>query len=184
VELGPRLGIYLPSGSVVKEGAGTSAGVEKQQVPGPIIGLQGLAWVKPWLGIEAAAVLSPSMVAVTDSSGTGDHTSTVVLANIRAIVPITSRRAMWSFNLGAGVGLVTRSGDVWNYQNGATAQTWVFSFGGQTPLSPNLHMRFEFEDNYSTAQFDKGLPTETAPRAHHDFLLAIALEIRVFGPKE
>jgi hypothetical protein len=88
---------------------------------------------------------------------------------------------MWSFNLGAGIGLVTRSGAVWQYQSGTTAQTWVFSFGGQTALSESLHMRFEFEDNLSTAQFDQGLPTATQGRQHHDLALAIALEFQVGG---
>lgn len=180
VELGPRLGIYFPIGSVVKEGPGTPGGpVEKQQVAAPMVGVQALAWPRRWLGIEATAVLAPSMVAVTDATGTVDKTSTVVLATTRAIVPITSRRGMWSFYLGAGIGLVSRSGTVWQYQSGTTAQTWVFSFGGQTPLNPNLHMRFEFEDNLSTAQFDQGLATATQGRTHHDFVLAIALEFAV-----
>ncbi len=182
VELGPRLGIYFPFGSVVKEGPSAPGGpVEKQQVAAPLIGFQALAWARRWLGIEASAALSPSMVAVTDATGTVDKASTVVLANVRALVPITSRRGMWSFYLGAGIGLVNRSGTVWQYQNGTTAQTWILSFGGQTPLNPNLHMRFEFEDNLSTAQFDQGLATATQGRPHHDFALAIAIEFHVRG---
>jgi hypothetical protein len=180
VELGPRLGIYFPSGPVVDEGPEAPGGrLRLQQVAAPIVGAQALAWPKPWLGIEASAVVSPSMVAVTDATGTADHTSTAVLASVRGIVPINSRRGMWSFNLGAGIGLVSRSGAVWQFQSGTTARTWVFSFGGQTALNPSVHMRFEFEDNLSTAQFDQGLPTATGSRPHHDFILAIAIEFPV-----
>lgn len=180
VELGPRLGIYLPVGSVVKEGAALPGGpVEKQQVGAPLIGAQALFWVKPWIALETSAVLTPSMVAVTDSTGTTDHSSTIIIASARAIVPLTSRKGMWSFYVGAGVGLVNRSGTVWQYQSGTTARTWVASFGGQTPISQNMHMRFEFEDNYSTAEFDRGLATATQGRPHHDLILAITLEFPI-----
>jgi len=181
VELGPRLGIYVPVGFVVNEGAASvpSSYIKKLQVGAPLIGGQGLVWAKPWLGVEAFVALSPSMVAVTDSTGTADHASTVVLASTRVIVPITSRRGLWSFFLGAGVGVVSRSGSVWQYSSGTTARTWVLAFGGRTALTESLSMHFEFEDQFSTAQFDQGLATQTQPRSHQDVIFSVAVDIPV-----
>jgi len=173
LELGPRLGIYVPSGFFVNE----SPTNQSRGVGAPLIGGQALVRVTRWLNVEAAVGLSPSMVAVSDSSGTNDHTSTVVLASTRALVPITSRRGLWSFFLGAGVGIVARMGGVWTYSSGTTRQTWVVLFGGRTELAPNLAMRFELESNFSTEQFDRGLPTQTQPQKHQDFVFAVAIDL-------
>jgi len=174
-ELGPRMGVYLPSGSLVKEGKSYQGGpIELQQVGAPLIGVQGMVWVRRWLALEATANVSPSMTAVTDSAGTRDHSGTLVLASTRVLVPVTSRRGAWAFHIGGGVGIVNRSGALWNmFQEGATARTWLVGFGGETALSPTLRMRFWLEDNISTAQFDQGLATETQARVHHDYSFAI-----------
>lgn len=172
MELGPRLGIYVPNGFFVNE----SPTNQSRGVGAPLIGAQALVRPTRWLSVEAAVGLSPSMVAVSDSNGTNDHTSTVVLASTRAIVPLTPRRGLWSFFLGAGVGIVSRSGGVWTYSSGTTRQSWVLLFGGRTELAPNLVMRFELESNFSTEQFDRGLPTQTHPQKHQDYVFAVALD--------
>ena len=77
------------------------------------------------------------------------------------------------------MGIVARSGAVWQYSSGNSAQVWVVSFGGRTALSPTLNMRFELEDNFSTAQFDRGLPTQTQPQSHQDFVFAVAVDFPV-----
>ena len=77
------------------------------------------------------------------------------------------------------MGIAAHSGAVFQYASGATARTWVVSFGGRTALSPTLNMRFELEDNFSTAQFDRGLPTQTQPQSHQDFVFAVAVDFPV-----
>jgi len=183
IEAGFRLGIYAPAGAYVSEGDGYPGGrLEMQGVGAPLIGGQAVFWPRSWLGIEATGFLSPSMVALTDASGTADHTSTVMFASARALIPVTSRKALWSFYVGGGIGLVNRSGGVWDrFESGMTAPTAIVLFGGSTPLSETLRMRFQFEDNFSTAQFDAGLPTETQPHSHQDIMFAIAVEFHVGG---
>jgi len=182
-EAGFRLGIYAPAGAYVNEGDSYPGGrLEMQGVGAPLIGAQAVFWPRSWLGIEATGSLSPSMVALTDASGTADHSSTVMFASARVLIPVTSRKAMWSFYVGGGIGLVSRSGGVWDrFESGTTSPTWIASFGGATPLSETLRMRFEFEDNFSTAQFDAGLPTATQPHSHQDIMFAIAVEFLVGG---
>jgi hypothetical protein len=84
---------------------------------------------------------------------------------------------------GAGAGVVSRGGEPWRYYSGATVPALVASFGVGTPLyglgvrkpypPPRIVMRAEAADYISRAQFDKGLPTETTARWHHDLTLSV-----------
>ena len=82
--------------------------------------------------------------------------------------PPGKREAPWSFYVGVGAGVVSRSGDVWTYQSGLVAPAAVFDFGVRTPLGGRTILRLNIENFLSVAQFDKGLPTETESRLHGD----------------
>ena len=88
------------------------------------------------------------------------------------------RAAPWSFYFGAGGGFATRSGAVWSYYSGLTSPAAVVSFGVRSPLGFRSVMRVEAVDYISRAHFDKGLPTETAPRWHHDLSFSLVFLFR------
>jgi hypothetical protein len=75
--------------------------------------------------------------------------------------------------------MVSRSGNVWNYSSGLTAPALLTNVGVRTAVGGRTVLRFDIEDYISQAQFDKGLPTETAARIHNDFIFSIAVAYRV-----
>ena len=125
---------------------------------------------------------------MTDTSGTHDHSSAVLLTSARVVYAFTpmlfkplpgKRELPWSFYVAAGLGIVNRSGAVWNYSSGLTAPVLLLNTGVRTAVGNRAVLRFDLEDYLSRAQFDKGLATETAARTHHDFVLGLSVSYRV-----
>ena len=185
LEISPTFGFYLPAGALIKEGSRSNPSelLEKRQEAAFFLSARGLFWATKRLGVAANVTFAPSAVAVTDSFGTKDITAAVLLADARVIVPFTPVKAKWSAYLGAGAGIVSRTGTVWGYRSGATAPAFVAALGVRTPLyalgvrppypPPRVVFRMEVADYISRAQFDSGLPTETTARSHHDLTFSI-----------
>jgi len=185
--------MYVPLGPLIKEGvlgSPTSAFTEKNLGVTLLLGAEAVFRATERLSVAASVIFGPSPVAVTDSFGTTtDHSSAVLLTAVRVIVPITSAKAMWSAYIGAGAGVVNRSGSEWRYYSGATAPALVASLGVGTPLyglgvrkpypPPRIVMRAEVADYFSRAQFDKGLPTQTMARLHQDLTLSVLIAFRL-----
>jgi hypothetical protein len=77
------------------------------------------------------------------------------------------------------VGVVSRSGGVWNYSSGLTSPALLFNVGVRTPLSGRTVLRFDVDDLLSRAQFDKGLTTQTTARTHNDLIFTISFARRI-----
>ena len=145
-------------------------------------------WTSHHFGVAGTINLSPSDVALSDTAGTHDYASLVVLASVRALYafsplhfrPLPGRREIpWSFYVGAGLGMANRSGAVWNYSSGLTSPALLLNVGVRTAVGGRTVLRFDVEDYISRAQFDKGLPSETAARMHHDLLFSMSIAFRV-----
>src|SRR5437870_9821558 len=184
LEIAPQIGLYVPSGSLIKQGSPSnpSTQLEKRPEGSILLGVRALFWATKRLGVVAGVSFSPSLVAVTDSVGTTDQTGGVLLAHSQLLVVLTSDRAPWFAHVGLGAGVVRRSGPAWQYASGATAPAFVVSLGLGTSLSWDYKgsgvvkpservtkLRLEVADYISRAQFDQGLPTQTTALTHHDF---------------
>ncbi len=190
IEIGPHIGFYLPAGPLIKDSSPNGV-IEKRQQGAILVGASGLFMATERLGVAANVTFAPSAVAVSDSFGTTDKSAVLVLADARLVALLTPLGALWSLYVGAGAGVVSRGGSVWAYSSGVTEPTFVASVSAGTPLyglrvarhrpypPPRVVLRMELADRISRAQFDKGLPTETAPRTHHDVTFSVIFAIRV-----
>src|SRR5437870_3944937 len=122
LEIAPQIGLYVPSGSLIKQGSPSnpSTQLEKRPEGSILLGVRALFWATKRLGVVAGVSFSPSLVAVTDSVGTTDQTGGVLLAHSQLLVVLTSDRAPWFAHVGLGAGVVRRSGAPWQYASGAT----------------------------------------------------------------
>lgn len=189
-DVGFSLGFYNPLGALVQRGIKSSpATFFQQRLQGtPSLGVGVTVWTSSRFGIAGSINISPSDVAQTDTSGTHDHKTAVLLGSVRALYAFTPmlftarpghREIPWSFYVGAGAGVVNRSGAVWNYSSGLTAPALVFNVGVRTAVGSRMIVRFDLEDYLSRAQFDKGLATQTEARTHNDMLVTLSLNYRV-----
>lgn len=189
-DVGFSIGFYDPIGALVESGSKSNpATFFQQRLQGtPALGANVTVWTSPHFGISGSVDFSPADVALTDTAGTHDYSSLVVLAGIRALYAFTplhfkppagKREIPWSFYVGAGLGIANRSGAVWNYSSGLTSPALTFDVGVRTAVGGRTVLRFDVQDYISQAQFDKGLPTETEARIHHDLLFNISVAYRV-----
>jgi len=190
VDIGFSAGFYVPVGALVKSGSKSSpATFYEQRLQGtPTLGANVTVWTSHHLGFAGTINFSPSDVALSDTAGTHDYASLVMLASARGLYafsplhfkpPPGRRDTPWSFYVGAGVGLVSRSGAVWNYSTGLTAPALLLDVGVRTAVGGRAVLRFDIEDYISVAQFDKGLPTETEARTHNDLIFSLSVAYRV-----
>jgi hypothetical protein len=190
IDIGASIGWYAPIGAMVKRGsiADPSTFLEKRPEGALSLGADVVVWTSDHLGFCARVGYAPSTVAVSDSTGTHDATSSVVLASARvlyAFSPLRIKKHMeeyempFSFYVGAGPAIAARSGAVWSYSSGLTSPALAVSAGFRTPLATRIIMRFDASDNISRVHFDKGLPTETEPRTHHDLTFYFSFAYRL-----
>ena len=190
VDVGFTLGFYNPLGALVQRGEKSSPATFFQQrlQSTPSLGANLIVWTSHRLGIAANIAVSPSDVAQTDTSGTHDHSSGLLLGSVRVVYGLTPmlfkarpghRDLPWSFYVGGGVGFASRSGAVWAYSSGLTSPALVLNAGVRTAMGSRMILHFDLEDYYSRAQFDKGLATQTEARSHNDFVISLSLNYRV-----
>ena len=190
IDIGGGIGVYFPIGALVEVGSPTMPETYFQQRLQTTISFSANAvvWATDKIGIVGTISYSPSMVAVQDTSGLSDHHSSVVLASARVLYAFTPmsfkpapghREAPWSWYVGLGVGVVSRSGNVWTYSSGLASPAAVFDIGVRTPLGGRSVLRLDVEDYLSQAQFDKGLPTETAAQTHNDLSFVASFAYRL-----
>jgi hypothetical protein len=180
LEISPALGIYMPVGALIEDDV-SNGGEVRRQLGAPLIAFRLTAWPRARLRLEGSAAFSPSQVAVSRAGSTADFASGVMLASARAVVAIGSRTATWAFHAGAGLGVVSRGGSVWADTRGTTAPVAVLAAGARTGVrQTSLAIRLELEDYVASAQLDRGLPTETRARIHHDLLWSLGISVPVF----
>lgn len=189
-DVGFNIAFYIPIGPLVERGVRTSpATFYQQRLQGtPSLGANVVVWTSSRLGIAGSINISPSDVALTDTSGTHDRSSAVVLASARVLYAFTpllfkplpgKRELPWSFYVGAGLGIVNRSGAVWQYSSGLTSPALVLDVGVRTAVGPRVVLRFDVDDYISRAQFDNGLTTQTTARTHNDIMISLSVAYRV-----
>lgn len=191
VDIGGHVGLYNPVAPLIDGGSSAdgSSLPQKRLLTSALLGVDAVVWTTGWLGFAGSIAYAPSSVAVTNSRGTTDQASSVVLASARVLFAFTplelgpgvvtgTRHAPWSFYVGAGAGLASRSGTVWAYSSGRTSPALVLNVGARTPLGLRSVTRLDVEDYISRARFDKGLPTETAAQTHHDFVISLSFAFR------
>jgi hypothetical protein len=190
IDIGGHLGLYTPVGSLINAPGSVDGPlpIEKRLQIAPLIGANVVTWFSRRLGFAVGGAYAPSRVAVIEPGFVRDRDASVVLASARALFAITPMKldpgaysrgnAPWSYYVGVGGGLATRSGGVWAYSSGLTSPALVLSGGVQTLIGPRFVMRLELEDYISQAQFDAGAPGETPARMHQDFLVSFSMAFR------
>jgi hypothetical protein len=189
-DVGFSVGFYNPVGALVQHGSrNTPLTYFQQRQQGTLaLGANVVVWTSSKLGIAGSINFSPTDVALTDTNGTHDYTSAVVLASVRAIYAFSPllfkplpghRETPWSFYTGVGVGLASRSGAIWNYSSGLTSPALMLNLGVRTAVGNRAILRFDVEDYMSRAQFDKGLSTQTDARIHNDLMFSLSVAYRV-----
>jgi hypothetical protein len=190
-DVGFNVGFYNPNGALVQRGSkgdGTGTYLQLRQQNTLALGANVIVWPASKFGIAGSIAFSPTDVARSDSNGTHDFTSSVLLASVRAIYAFTpmrfkplpgKRETPWGFYVGLGVGIANRSGAIWAYSSGLTSPALILDLGTQTAVGSRAILRFDIEDYLSRAQFDKGLSTQTDARIHNDVLFSLTVSYRV-----
>jgi hypothetical protein len=189
-DVGFSVGFFNPVGALVQSGSRSDPMTfyQQRQQGTLTLGANVVVWTSSRLGFAGSVNFSPSDVAQTDSTGTHDHTSSALLANVRVLYAFTPmlfkplpghRELPWSFYVGAGAGFANRSGAVWQYSSGLTSPALVVNVGVRTAVGNRAVLRFDAEDYVSRAQFDKGLPTQTMARTHNDLIISLSVAYRV-----
>jgi hypothetical protein len=180
VDIGVHAGFYNPFGSV------TGPPIEKRPLGAVGGGVDAVVWTSPRLGFAGRVMYAPSRVAVIQPGNVVDREASVILANARVLFAVTplpvgagAPMPPWSVYVGAGAGLVSRSGGVWMYASGLTSPALVLNAGVQTPGGARSTLRFDMEDYISRAHFNAGRPDATIPRTHHDLAASLSLSYRV-----
>jgi hypothetical protein len=190
VDLGFSVSFYDPVGALVQRGMRAKPdSFYQQRLQGtPALGANIVVWTSSRVGIAGSIHITPSDVAQTDSTGTHDHKSAVLLASARVLYAFTPmlfkpppgrRELPWSFYVGLGAGVVNRSGGVWQYSSGLTSPALLLNAGVRTAVGARVTLRFDLEDYLSRAQFDKGLATQTEARTHNDLMVSLSIAYRV-----
>jgi hypothetical protein len=190
VDVGFSVGFYDPVGAMVQRGVRAKPdSFYQQRLQGTLaLGANVIVWMSSRLGIGGSINITPSDVAQTDSTGTHDHSSAVLLASARVLYAFTpmlfkpppgKRELPWSFYVGAGVGVVNRSGAVWQYSSGLTSPALLLNAGVRTAVGGRVTLRFDLDDYLSRAQFDKGLATQTEARTHNDLMVNLSVAYRL-----
>jgi len=189
VELAPALGTYLPIGGWTQQSDGGTGYVpRRRQLAAHLVGARLTAWASGKLGLEGSLAISPSRVAVSTDGNTVDINGGVFLASARALYKVTTLvdgraddRTRWDLIIGAGAGVVHRSGSAWANTSGVTAPAFLLTTAVRTRLAGSLAWRVSLEDFVTWAQFDKGLPSQTRSRMHHDLVATLSVVVRLAG---
>ena len=189
VDLAPTLGTYIPIGGWTQQSdGGTGYFLRRRQLAAHLVGARLTAWASSKLGLEGSLAITPSQVAVSTEGNTVDIDGGVTLASARALYKFTTlvdgqpdNRTHWDLMVGAGAGVVHRSGSAWAHTNGVTAPAFLFTAAVRTRLAGALAWRVSLEDFVSWAQFDKGLPSQTRSRMHHDLVATLSVVVRLAG---
>ena len=189
VEIGPAIGTYLPLGGWVQQSdGGTGYNPKRRQLAAHLFGARVTAWASRKLGLEGSVVITPSQVAYSTEGSTVDIDGGVLLAGARAVYKFSTLvdghpedRTHWDLIVGAGAGVVHRGGSAWENTRGVTAPTLLLTTAVRTRLAGSLAWRVSLEDFVSWAQFDKGLPSQTRSRMHHDLVATLSVVVRFAG---
>ena len=179
VDVGLHAGFYNPLGPV------TGPPIEKRPLGAVGAGVDAVVWTSRRLGFAGRVLYAPSRVAVIQPGNVVDREASVILANARVLFAVTPLAAAgapvhpWSVYVGAGAGLVNRSGGVWMYASGLTSPALVLTAGVQTPGGARYTLRFDVEDYISRAQFNAGMPDATVARMHQDLAFSLSLTYRI-----
>jgi hypothetical protein len=191
-ELAPTIGMYLPLGgwTQITDG-GTGFAMQRRHLSAHIWGARLSSWPGERVGIEGYVGFTPSQVAVSTADGTTDVRAGVVITSARLMYKLATlqdghqkhedARLTWDVLLGVGGGILHRYGNAWENTSGVTAPALVLMAGLRTKLSGSMTWRVSLEDYVSWAQFDRGLPSQTRGRTHHDLLLSLAIVMRLGG---
>ena len=175
---GPQLGLYVPVRPIIDQSVPPPRGLHMAQVSAGFIGIRGATWMSRRTGVEASIAMSPSYVARTDSAGTHDHSAAVFFSDVRAVLALNRRR---TFYTSAGLGLVARTGSIWDGTSGNTLPALVLGAGSRTPIRGRMALRLEVQDYITSARFDQSQFPAVQTRIHHDLLWGVVLLIPLRG---
>jgi hypothetical protein len=178
--INPNVGLYVPHGALLFEAPSHLSPLEsKKPVGGPVFTTRVAAWLTPHLGLEGTIAYSPAYIAVKSHDGdVEDLRQTLVLSSIRSVYRFPGDRIRrLGFQVGSGLGIVTRSGKAWANTPTDPALAFVLSAGVRAQLSPKkpLAFRMELEDYISWAQFKLDSGAYTQGRAYHDLVYSLGL---------
>jgi hypothetical protein len=181
IEVTPRVGAYLPMGTLLAEtDSASGATVKRRQVGTLLVGVGLSAGLSERIGLQAAISLAPSQIAITTTRSTRDVGAAVVLGNLRGIYYLTPRSGRLGLHVGTGIGLIERLGGPWRDVAGTTDLGLASSIGGRGGVVDGIRYTFELEHYMTWVGFNDVEPvSETSGRIHHDVLLSLGLVITV-----
>jgi hypothetical protein len=176
----PNVGMYIPHGAALLEIPNHLSEVQsKKPVGGPVFTTRLAAWLTPNLGIEGSLGYSPAYIAVKTHNGVvDDQRQALLLTSIRSVYRFPAEEIKrLGFQVGTGIGLVSRSGDAWSDTPTDPAFAFVLAAGVRAQLSPRkpLAFRMELEDYISWAQFQLDSGAYTRGRAYHDLVWSLGV---------
>lgn len=190
IEVAPALGMYFPLGGwrqVSDEGTGYVP--RRRQLPAHMLAARFTTWASKRLAFEGTFAFSPSQVALSTDGNTSDFSGSVLVTSARALYTVASlgdghdtRRETWDIIVGAGPGLVHRSGSAWENTSGVTEPALLLTAAVRMPLAGSVTWRVGLEDFISWTQLDVGRPSQTHARLHHDLIASLSVAVRVAGP--
>lgn len=184
IDVMPTLGFYSPLGGWTQESdGGTGFAPLRRQLSSLMYGVRLAHPLSRTLSLQATFGAAPSQVALSTASGTVDINATVLVSSARAVFRTMTLRdgpthdqVHWDVLLGAGIGVVHRTGTAWADHSGVTAPALLLELG----FGVNA-FRVMLEDYISWAQFDSGRPTQTRARMHHDLIGTLGFTLTLGG---
>jgi hypothetical protein len=166
--------MWLPIGVVREDGAGGSL-VQRAQVGELLVGGRAGLALSRAITVEGSLGWSPTQVALTDSTGTHDIPGTTLLATAR--MTFVSRLSQdFAGNVGAGIGVVRRSGRGWDRPHVAGALVTALGLQADVGAGTAFRMEFEVYASRGTRRSVSGEPAQASWRA--DLALSFGVVIR------
>lgn len=201
VEFSPFAGAYLPTADLAVVELGCHVNSTYRQQAGLNVGARITVWASSTLALEGTAGYARSTLRITAPPGgylgascpssSADYGTDLIIANMRFLfVPsalAAGRCAEFARGgstgcayVSGGLGIVSRSGDVWTNAGGTTSFAGELGFGYRRPIAPSVTLRVDLEDLLYSANIRGPSLPGGVPRFQHDLSATIGLAL---GPR-
>lgn len=183
-EVGPYIGIYAPTASFSSApfpGPFMLPPATSRQGTAVVVGAQGTLWLDSRLGLSIQWGTASSAVRTRAEFGVqeAEQPARVSAGAVQLLVPLQVPSLQGRVHVGAGVGLVRRSGDFYEAYERPRNVTGVLGLGSDFALSRLAHLTLGFQSYLYSLQlrdsegttFDSGFQTDLLARVGFMLLL-------------
>jgi hypothetical protein len=149
-ELGPYVGIYAPIASFSSapfQGPFILGPATSRQGTAVMVGAQGTFWLDSRIGLSIQWGTASSTVRTREEFGTqeSEESARVSAGALQLLVPLQVPSLQGRAHVGAGVGLMRRSGDFYEVYERPTNVAGVLGLGSNFALSRQVHLMLGFQ---------------------------------------